>query len=123
TLPTNTRPGAPCVTSLCERRRPMKARSAQSVCLAALAASSVWLAPGTSRAAIIVTAEAPGVQASTVPGVLTVDFNDLAPGQYTVLSSPIGTYTAPAPGVFIRDSDQFGGPTRPDTWMFKARSR
>jgi hypothetical protein len=46
-------------------------------------------------ASIIAYVEAPSVQATTVPGSVTTDFEGLAPGIYaTPLSTTIGTYDA-----------------------------
>src|SRR5262245_18075154 len=69
--------------------------------LAAVAASALLLsAPATSRAGILLTAEAPGVQAATMP-VIAETFNARALGSYTLINSAIGTYTASAPGGMV----------------------
>jgi PEP-CTERM motif len=59
------------------------------------------------RAGLILTAEAPGVQTSQVPGVITEKFDEFKPGVYTTLTTPIGTYTSP--GMAIVLPDLFGG--------------
>ena len=60
-----------------------------------------------AHADIVVTAEAPRVQASGVTGVSTMDFNSVATGVYTTLASPIGTYTST--GLAIVAPDAYGG--------------
>lgn len=74
-------------------------------CALLLVLCAAVLEPPCARADILVTANAPGVQQSQVAGVLTMNFNapTYAAGQYTTLSSPIGTYTASAPGFAIVD--------------------
>lgn len=69
----------------------------------------VFAMAGRAVADIVVTAEAPGVQASAVAGVLTMDFNSTPVGSYTTLASAIGTYTAPGPGLAVVNPDEFGG--------------
>ena len=65
------------------------------------------LAASQVQAQIVVTINAPGVQASTVAGVTTENFNSFAPGTYTSLNTAIGTYTSP--GMAIAPADPFGG--------------
>jgi hypothetical protein len=60
----------------------------------------------TLSASIIVTVEAPGVQATTIPGTITEDFNSLTPGPLGVFVSPIGTYSS---GAEIVAANAFGG--------------
>ena len=61
-------------------------------------------------AGLILSAEAAGVQASTVSGVTTESFNEYTAGKYTSLSgvaTPVGTLSSP--GVAIQAADQYGG--------------
>ncbi len=60
-----------------------------------------------ARAGILVTLEAPKVQATQVSGTTVVTFDAVTTGRYTSLSTAIGTYTSP--GMQIVASDQFGG--------------
>jgi hypothetical protein len=60
----------------------------------------------TLSANIIVTAEAPGVQATTTPDTITETFNSLTPGALGSFVSPIGTYS---PGAEIVAPNAFGG--------------
>src|SRR5687768_2316191 len=73
----------------------------RSLLLAALLASATVL-PG----AIIFTAEAPGVQQTTLTGVITETFDARPLGPLGAYVSPIGTYT---PGANIVAPDAFGG--------------
>ncbi len=66
------------------------------------------LAPA-ARAGIVVSVEAPGVQATTVAGAFTETFDTLTPGSYTRINSSIGTYTASAPGAMVVGPNAFGG--------------
>ncbi len=60
----------------------------------------------TARAGIMVTVDAPGIQASTVSGVTTESFNELRPGIKTSYDSAIGEYS----GQFaIVSADAYGG--------------
>jgi hypothetical protein len=54
----------------------------------------------TSRAGIIYTIDAPGVQASTVAGVTTETFNAFSPGDYSALATAVGTLTSANSGDF-----------------------
>jgi hypothetical protein len=62
----------------------------------------------TCRAGVVLSIDAAGVQSSTVPGVITEDFNSFAPGTYSTLSTAVGTLTTS--GAFqIQGPDQYGG--------------
>ena len=60
-------------------------------------------------AALILSAEAAGVQASTIAGVTTENFNEAPVGIYPVTNQPsvIGTFTSP--GIAIVAANQYGG--------------
>ena len=60
----------------------------------------------TLSASIMITAEAPGVQATTMPGTITENFNSLTPGPLDAFVSPIGTYSS---GAEIVGPNEFGG--------------
>lgn len=60
----------------------------------------------TLSASIIITAEAPGVQATTMPGTITENFNSLTPGALGAFVSPIGTYSS---GAEIVAPNAYGG--------------
>jgi hypothetical protein len=79
----------------------------------ALATVSLLVANGMgaqAEAGLIVSVDAPGVQASTVPGVATETFNEFSPGTYSSLSAAIGTLTSDGGGQFaIQSADQYGG--------------
>jgi hypothetical protein len=60
----------------------------------------------TLSASIIITAEAPGVQATTMPGTITEDFDSLTPGPLGAFVSPIGTYSS---GAEVVGPNEFGG--------------
>jgi hypothetical protein len=60
----------------------------------------------TLSASIIITAEAPGVQATTMPGTITENFDSLTPGPLGAFVSPIGTYSS---GAEIVGPNAFGG--------------
>ena len=63
---------------------------------------------GEARAGLVITAEAHGVQATTVAGVTTESFNAFTPGIYsTPLNTAIGQITSP--GAAIVAHDQYGG--------------
>jgi hypothetical protein len=74
---------------------------------------SVLVAIGTSvraEAGLVVSVDAPGVQASTVAGVTTETFNEFSPGNYSSLSSVLGTLSSVGGGQFtINPADQYGG--------------
>jgi hypothetical protein len=73
-------------------------------------ASLLSFSSSASRAGIVITVEAPGVQASTLAGgVITETFDSYGNGSYTSINSSIGTYTAPSPGLAIVKPDDFGG--------------
>jgi hypothetical protein len=76
--------------------------------LAALTVS-LLLCPSASRADLKLSLEAPGVQASTVGGIVTETFNELTLGPHTTLHSSIGTYTASSTGLTVVAPDAFGG--------------
>jgi PEP-CTERM motif len=78
----------------------------------ALATVSLLVANGMgaqAEAGLIVSVDAPGVQASTVPGVTTETFNEFSPGQYSNLNVAMGTITAIGGQFSIQSADQFGG--------------
>lgn len=77
----------------------------------AAVASLLAIATSTSQAAVVFDVEAPGVQASTLPFsvVETFDTNLTPPGSYTVINSPVGTYTAASPGAIVLNADAYGG--------------
>jgi hypothetical protein len=62
---------------------------------------------GRASAAIVVTAEAPGVQSSQVPGVTTETFDSFAAGHYTSISTAVGLLTSP--DAVVSAASQFGG--------------
>jgi hypothetical protein len=78
------------------------AASGAAALLAILAGSRV-------DAGLVVSIDAPGVQASTVPGVTTETFNEFSPGRYSSLSSDIGTLTGVSGQFSIQSADQYGG--------------
>ena len=53
-----------------------------------------------TQAQVVLTIDAPKVQASTVSGITTENFDKFAVGKYTLLNTPIGTYTSPGMNVF-----------------------
>jgi hypothetical protein len=62
----------------------------------------------TARAGLVTTVDAPGVQASTVAGVTTETFNSFSKGQYSSLTTAVGTLsTAGAESIVVADS--YGG--------------
>lgn len=69
------------------------------------------LCPSSASGGILVTGEAPGVQKSQVPGVVTMDFNapGYVAGSFTTLSSPLGTYTASGAWTLVALPDSWGG--------------
>jgi|WetSurMetagenome_2_1015567.scaffolds.fasta_scaffold169835_2 hypothetical protein len=73
----------------------------RNVLLGTLLLASVSTAP----AAIIFSAEAAGVQHTSVANTTTVDFNALSPGALGVYVSPIGSYSAGA----VVAPDAYGG--------------
>jgi hypothetical protein len=73
----------------------------------------------TLSASIIVTAEAPGVQATTVSGTITESFNSLPVGALGVYVSPVGTYQT---GAQIVPPDAFGGANQTDYISVGAQS-
>jgi hypothetical protein len=79
--------------------------------LACISILSSALIPGGQAASLIAYVEAPGVEATTVPGVTTADFNGLSPGSYiSALNTLIGTYDAGAgPAYAIVTADAYGG--------------
>jgi hypothetical protein len=72
------------------------------ILILSLVAGSAALLP----ASIIATVEAPGVQSTTMPGVITQDFNGFAPGAFAGGVTNIGTYST---GAEIVSPDAFGG--------------
>lgn len=62
-----------------------------------------------SASSVVVSVEAPGVQQSSVSGVLTETFDSLSLGSKTTIASAIGTYSATAPGGMIVAPNAFGG--------------
>jgi hypothetical protein len=79
--------------------------------LAAVAACALLLvSPSYSRAGLVVTVEAPGVQSTTIGSpVLVETFNARPLGPYTSISSAIGTYTSSSPGAVVVAANAFGG--------------
>ena len=65
------------------------------------------LASNQANAGLILSYEAVGVQASTVQGVTTETFNNINTGQYTSLSTNVGTFSSP--GLAVLNADQYGG--------------
>jgi hypothetical protein len=84
--------------------RPVIATTTTAVALC-LAATAV---PAAHAAGITVTAEAAGVQQSTVSGVITANFDAFTPGAYTSLTTAVGTYTAIS-NLSVVPADAFGG--------------
>jgi hypothetical protein len=80
-----------------------------------VALATVWLVATTgmgaqAEAGLIVSVDAPGIQASTVPGVTTETFDEFSPGVYSSLSSALGTISSVGGGQFaIVAADQYGG--------------
>jgi len=65
---------------------------------------------GAKAASLIVSVDAPGVQASTVPGVTTETFDSFSAGNYSSLSTAVGTITSMDAGQFaIVPANVFGG--------------
>ncbi len=62
---------------------------------------------GPAEAGLVLSVEAPGVQASTVSGVTTETFNFNNTGNYTSLNTRVGTLTSP--GLAIDAANQYGG--------------
>jgi hypothetical protein len=78
----------------------------------ALATVSLLVANGIgtqAEAGLIVSVDAPGVQASTVAGVTTETFNEFSPGVYSNLNVAMGTITAVGGQFAIQAADQYGG--------------
>jgi hypothetical protein len=76
------------------------------------AAAVMVLAAGDAEAGLVLTAEAPKVQFTTVTGVTTETFDELAPGRYSPTdSSPLRTTvgTLFSPGLQIVSADAYGG--------------
>jgi len=67
----------------------------------------VGIAGSHADAALILTAEAAGVQTTSVAGVTTVPFTLIGVGTYTSLTTGIGSFGGP--GLAIVDADVFGG--------------
>jgi len=76
-------------------------------CFFVLATVVFSLFAGPASAAIIVTAEAPGVQSSLVTGVTTETFDSIGTGYFTSLSTAVGTLSSPSE--LISAANQFGG--------------
>lgn len=87
----------------------MKAASLKPIRRVVLVVLALGCVPGAARADIVVTLEAPGVQASTVSGVSTETFNGFPLGLFATLVSPVGTFTAGPPGMGITPPGPFGG--------------
>jgi hypothetical protein len=62
-----------------------------------------------AKADVLLSAEAPGIQASQVAGVTTETFDSIPLNSYTTLSSSVGTFTAPSPGLQVYAANMFGG--------------
>ncbi|MFO0891915.1 MAG: hypothetical protein U0790_22615 [Isosphaeraceae bacterium] len=77
--------------------------------LAVMAVASLIGAPRRAEAGILLTVEAPEVQASSVPGVLTESFGALAPGVWSSYFSAIGEYSGRFAAV---PPDAYGGAER-----------
>jgi hypothetical protein len=79
----------------------------------ALIAVSLLVANGMgaqAEAGIVVFVNAPGVQASTVPGVTTETFNGFGTGRYTNLVTAVGTVSSTSGGQFaIVSADSYSG--------------
>ncbi len=63
----------------------------------------------TSRADLMLTAEAAGVETTQVSGAVTETFDGISTGSYTSLQTAVGTFSAPGPGLNIHEADQYGG--------------
>ncbi len=61
-----------------------------------------------ARAGVVQTVDAPGVQASQVPGVVTETFNSFSTGEYSSLSTALGTLTTSGQFAIVA-ADQYGG--------------
>lgn len=72
-------------------------------------AGSFGAVAGDAKAALVVSLEAAGVQASTVSGVTTETFNSYNTGLKSSINSSIGTYTSGSQGIAIVSPDQYGG--------------
>ena len=59
-------------------------------------------------AGIVLTTEDPGVQTSTVPGVITETFNDFSTGQYSTLTTAVGALSTNG-ALSIVAADIYGG--------------
>jgi PEP-CTERM motif len=71
----------------------------------------VLLAPAVSRAGIALTVNAPGIQESLEPGVITETFDTALtpPGYYNSINSPVGFYTTVKESVAVVLPDAYGG--------------
>jgi hypothetical protein len=89
----------------------MRLNDAPRVRLVALAVCAfILILPSISRAGLVVSVEAPGVQSTTVGfPVLVETFNARTVGSYTTINSAIGTYTASSPGAAVVAANAFGG--------------
>ncbi|MHC5540439.1 Npun_F0296 family exosortase-dependent surface protein [Singulisphaera rosea] len=72
-------------------------------------AGSFGAVSGDAKAALVVSLEAPNVQASTVSGVMTESFNSYSTGLKSSISSSIGNYTSGSQGIAIVAPDSYGG--------------
>ena len=72
-----------------------------------LATTGVSFFARPASAAIVVTAEAPRVQSSQVPGLTTETFDNITPGHYASISTAVGTLSSPL--AVISAANQFGG--------------
>jgi hypothetical protein len=61
-----------------------------------------------AHAGIVLSVEAAGAQTSTVPGVTTETFNSVSPGDYSSLTSNVGTLSSSGEFAIVR-ADIFGG--------------
>ena len=79
-----------------------------NIAVCAMVALLVTHTGTTVRAGLVMTVDAPGVQTSTVAGVTTETFNSFNAGQYTNLTTAVGTLsTAGAASIVV--ADLYGG--------------
>jgi PEP-CTERM motif len=77
-------------------------------CCAAMALAGLSMGTRASADPISLSVEAAGLQTSTVPGVTTETFNEFSTGQYSSLSTAVGTLTTSGSGAIVV-ADIFGG--------------
>jgi hypothetical protein len=77
-------------------------------CCAAMALAGLSMGTRANADLISLSVEAAGAQTGTVPGVTTETFNEISTGQYSSLSTAVGTLTTSGSGAIVV-ADIFGG--------------